>query len=213
MDPHPAEPTEVHIARLPGRKIVRQVAPRASGAQYIHDTVDDLAHVHGSWSAAWPSRGHEWSDQVPLRVGQIAGIRPALHRRSDHIRWSLPPSSPSSPGIQSERARSLQTPSQTPPRSPALSPWRAPTVAFQESDPVGPRSIVVSRLNLFALAGYGLVVALSTLRRRPRDRLRKTRFAVAGWAFGGENLTPSDRSASSRRTRLRLIPSCVPGRP
>ncbi len=30
---------------------------------------------------------------------------------------------------------------------------------------------------------------------------RKTHFAVAGWAFGGENLTHSNRSASSRRTR------------
>jgi hypothetical protein len=42
-----------------------------------------------------------------------------------------------------------------------------PTIAFRFGYTVGPRSNDVSRLNPFALAGYGLVVALSTLRAYP----------------------------------------------
>ena len=61
-----------------------------------------------------------------------------------------------------------------------------------------------TRLNLLALAGYGLVVALSTLGRRPRGRRPKTRFAVGGYPFGGRNSTCSVRSAS------RGAPSKIP---
>ena len=94
--------------------------------------------------------------------------------------------------------------SPTPPRSPAISPVRTPTCCLPGSRPRRPSDNPVSRLNPFALAGYGLVVALSTLRRRPRGRPRKTRFAVAGWAFGGGNPNRSDRSAWSRRTQMQV---------
>ena len=74
----------------------------------------------------------------------------------------------------------------TPPRSPALLPYRAPTVAFQEADPVGPRTIVVSRLNLSLPRGNGLVVSLSTLSRSSsrtpaQDSLRRGWLGLRRW--------------------------------
>ena len=48
-----------------------------------------------------------------------------------------------------------------------------------------------TRLYHFTRMGCGLVVALSTLRDRPRGRPRKTRFAVGGWPFGRGNCTRS----------------------
>ena len=93
----------------------------------------------------------------------------------------------------------------TPPRSPAHLPYRAPTIAFQKPDAVGPRSKLVSRLNPFALTGCGLVVALSTLRRHPRgspaqDSLRR------GWlGLRRREFHPLESVGLSRRTRSASI--------
>ena len=101
----PAEPAEVHVAGLPRRKIVRQVTPGASSAQHIQDTVDDLSHVDGARAASWPSRWDQRGDELPLPVGQIAGIRRTSHGRFGYIRRSHAPSSPS-PGRQPSAAPS-----------------------------------------------------------------------------------------------------------
>ena len=64
-------------------------------------------------------------------------------------------------------------------RSPALCHCpRILTVAFQGSDPVGPRSIIVSKLDPLVLSGCGLVVSPSTLgqplsRTSTQDSLRR----------------------------------------
>ena len=59
-------------------------------------------------------------------------------------------------------------------------PERPVPGAFPYPYTVGPRIDTVTRLYPFTLAGYGLVVALSTLRDVPHDMPRKTRFAVGG---------------------------------
>jgi hypothetical protein len=57
-----------------GRQIFGNVTPLAAGAQNIHDAVDDRAHIHSSFIAAFLGRRDKRLDQCPLRVGQIARI-------------------------------------------------------------------------------------------------------------------------------------------
>lgn len=64
------EAAVVKMHRSPGRKVMRQVTPRATGAIHIENRVEHFAQVDGSRPSA-PLRGrYERRDQSPLRIRQ-----------------------------------------------------------------------------------------------------------------------------------------------
>ncbi len=74
------EAAVVKMNRSPGRKVMRQVTPRATGAIHIENRVEHVAQVDGTRPSA-PFRGrYERRDQSPLRIRQVRGIRSPFHR-------------------------------------------------------------------------------------------------------------------------------------
>jgi hypothetical protein len=59
---------------LPGRQIMREQPPGTAGPQPVGHGVDQLATVMQGWAAARLGRGDEWSEQLPLGIGQVGGI-------------------------------------------------------------------------------------------------------------------------------------------
>lgn len=56
------------------REILGQHALGTAGPQHTEDDVHDLAHRPFSWAARPGRRRHEWVDDLPLRIVQIASI-------------------------------------------------------------------------------------------------------------------------------------------
>ena len=73
------EATKVVVDCLPRWKIVRQLPPRAAGAQHILNRVDDLVHVNTAMPPARFGRWNPPSNELPLSLRQIAGIGNPCH--------------------------------------------------------------------------------------------------------------------------------------
>src|SRR5580692_7859051 len=67
-------PNEIVVHRAARRKILRKVAPLATGAQDIHYAVHDRTHVGAALAAARLRRWKQWLDIRPLVVRQIARV-------------------------------------------------------------------------------------------------------------------------------------------
>ena len=65
---------EIIEERALGWKVFGNIAPLTARAQYIHDPVDDLAHIDFPLSPATLCRGNQRRDVRPLLVRQIARI-------------------------------------------------------------------------------------------------------------------------------------------
>ena len=65
---------EIIEERALGWKVFGNIAPLTARAQYIHDPVDDLAHIDFSLSPAMFGRTNQRRDVRPLLVRQIARI-------------------------------------------------------------------------------------------------------------------------------------------
>ena len=65
---------EVIVKRRTWRQVLRDGAPLAAGAEYVHQAVDDLALIDMASVAAALGRRNERLDMRPFRVGQIARI-------------------------------------------------------------------------------------------------------------------------------------------
>src|ERR1700722_13870911 len=65
---------EIAIDRAAWRQVAGDVAPCATGAQHIHDAVDDLPHVNLPPTSASPRRRDHSLDLRPLLLGQVAGV-------------------------------------------------------------------------------------------------------------------------------------------
>ena len=144
---------------------------------WFAETARPLPPVRGFPARGGPIRRSDSS----RRVGGPSAVPVGCRRRP--VR-ATPRGLPSSGEIPCPPCRGLR-----PRRGLPVSPKRPVPVAFPYPYTVGPRIDTVTRLNSFTLAGYGLVVALSTLRGVPHDTPRKTRFAVGGYSFGGRNCT------------------------
>jgi hypothetical protein len=70
-------------------EVVRDVAPGAAGAQEVEDGVGDLPQVDLAGSAHVLGRLDEGAQQLPLLVGQVAGIAPPSGLRR-HDRFVSP---------------------------------------------------------------------------------------------------------------------------
>src|SRR5271163_345865 len=67
-------PHEVVVDRAVRRKILRYVAPLATGAQEIHHPVHHGAHVGPSLATAGLRRRNQWFDIRPLVIRQVARV-------------------------------------------------------------------------------------------------------------------------------------------
>ena len=73
-----APAAKIVVYRAARRQVLRQRRPLASGAENIHQPVDDLAH-HDRPLVAAPLRGRDqWRNDLPFRVRQIIGIAQPL---------------------------------------------------------------------------------------------------------------------------------------
>ena len=70
----PAPEVEIIIHGALGRKVFGKRGPLATGAQNIHQPVDDLAHDDSSLAAAALARRDQRLDELPFLVSQITGI-------------------------------------------------------------------------------------------------------------------------------------------
>ena len=68
----PAPKVVVH--RAARRQVFRQRRPLAARAQYVHDPVDDLAHVRRSLVAAPLGREDQRRHQLPFGIGKVTRI-------------------------------------------------------------------------------------------------------------------------------------------
>jgi hypothetical protein len=57
-----------------GRKVLRKVAPLTRGAQHVHDTVDDLAHIDLAATAAMFGLWNQRFYQRPFCICEVARI-------------------------------------------------------------------------------------------------------------------------------------------
>ena len=80
-DPGIAPASEVVPDILPGRQVVRQVAPLAAGLGLVEDRVPDLAPgiLARAAGAALFGFGHHRLQDFPLVIGQIAGVGLPFH--------------------------------------------------------------------------------------------------------------------------------------
>ena len=70
----PVPQIEIIVDRRARRQVLGDRPPLAAGAQDIHQTVDDLPHVHRTLVAAALGRRNERLNQRPFLVRQIARI-------------------------------------------------------------------------------------------------------------------------------------------
>ena len=67
-------PNEVVVDRAARRKILRKVAPLATGAQDIHHPVHGRAHVCSPPAATWLRWRNEGFDKRPFVIRQVARV-------------------------------------------------------------------------------------------------------------------------------------------
>ena len=72
-DPCFAPPPEDGVDRLPLGKVQRQLPPLATGANQIEDRIQDRSPVD-RWTTKLRTLRQQRSNQLPLFVGQVAGI-------------------------------------------------------------------------------------------------------------------------------------------
>ena len=100
---------KVTMDRAAWRKVLRDVAPLAAGAEYIHQTVQNLADVHGALVAASFGGRDQRFDRRPFLVGEVmtvaqaSTIVPAAAFCCPH--WAPPESVPP---IESQSIRAWQ---------------------------------------------------------------------------------------------------------
>ena len=70
----PAPQIKIVVQRRAWRQIFRDRPPLGTGAQDVHQAVDDLAQIHRSLVAAALGWRNMWLDQRPLLVGEVRGI-------------------------------------------------------------------------------------------------------------------------------------------
>ena len=64
----PAPKVEVIIDRTAGRQVLGECPPLATGAQYVHDGVDNLSQVDSAPPPTMLSSRDQRGDQSPFRV-------------------------------------------------------------------------------------------------------------------------------------------------
>ena len=96
---------KIAVDRLPGRKLVRQLPPRAAGAQDIQNGVDHRVHVMGTRASAPLGRGYRRRDQSPLGFRQIRWVWLPFHTLPIGIQWPFETGSKVPTGAGSNRCR------------------------------------------------------------------------------------------------------------
>src|SRR5215813_5761185 len=67
-------PDEVMVDSAVRRKVLRKVAPLATGAQNIHHRVHDRPHVGPSLATAGLGRRNQWCNTRPLVIREVARV-------------------------------------------------------------------------------------------------------------------------------------------
>ena len=67
-------PNEIVVHRAARRKILRKVAPLATGAQNIHHRVHDRTHVGPPLATAGLGRRNQWRNTRPLVIREVAWV-------------------------------------------------------------------------------------------------------------------------------------------
>ena len=67
-------PRKIIMQRAARRKVIWNVAPLAAGAQDVHDTIHDCAHIRPSLAAAAFSGRYQRLDMRPFLIRQVARI-------------------------------------------------------------------------------------------------------------------------------------------
>jgi hypothetical protein len=65
---------EVVVDRAVRRKVLRKVAPLATGAQNIHHRVHDPSHVGPPLATTWLGRRNQWRNTRPLVIREVARV-------------------------------------------------------------------------------------------------------------------------------------------
>lgn len=70
---------KVVVDTLPLRILFRQHSPLDAAHNDVHDAVDHFPHIQAAGSSAKFRRWNKFLDNVPLTVGQVAGIVSLVH--------------------------------------------------------------------------------------------------------------------------------------
>ena len=105
---------KVTVQRTPGRKILRDIAPLATGAQYIHEAVDHFPDIDLPAAPAVFGRRNLWLNVRPFLVSQVTRVAKLVPVVPGAVLWS-PHAAPreSVAAIESRESRPHKPPSLT----------------------------------------------------------------------------------------------------